>query len=343
MSLSQSNFFPSIDSGLNHIGFLFGAGTSKEAGYPLMSDLTKTVICGLTPDSKTTLEKVLKYTKTIYNVETGTPNIEIILDLIEASSNTPRHKQLKDEISILIINTLLSVKSPDLSDHVRFLEALKLRTHGANTKVTIFTTNYDVLFELAAGKVGLRLETGFNGVLKRTFDPSVFDLARGTIKDKIFSAKHELHINLIKLHGSISWHKENDHFIESSIDIYTNPPPPTIVLPRRTKIMDAIVAPIDQLFAKSAQMLGRDCKYLVSCGFSYGDKHINEQLILPNLKENKIRLCAMYKEEPECLSELKEYPSFHVGLPDEWISCQGESGNHTDPWEFSELVNLLHP
>ena len=40
MSLTTSQLFPGIETGLNRIGFLFGAGTSKEAGYPLMGELT---------------------------------------------------------------------------------------------------------------------------------------------------------------------------------------------------------------------------------------------------------------------------------------------------------------
>ena len=64
--------------------------------------------------------------------------------------------------------------------HVRFLEALKRRAHGTSSTVTILTTNYVVLFELAAGEVGVRIETGFDGPLRRQFDPAVFDLAGDT-------------------------------------------------------------------------------------------------------------------------------------------------------------------
>ena len=58
MSFTLSQLFPGIETGLNRIGFLFGAGTSKEAGYPLMGDLTKTVISNLRQPLKESLAQV---------------------------------------------------------------------------------------------------------------------------------------------------------------------------------------------------------------------------------------------------------------------------------------------
>ena len=346
MSLLLPQLFPGIDTGLNQIGFLFGAGTSKEAGYPLMGDLTKNVISNLTDGSKSAFEDVLSQKGLVYDSALGTPNIEVISDLvIEATVATPasRYDQLEIEIRNQIAETILSIDSPDLSNHVRFLEGLKRRSHSTSSKVTIFTTNYDVLFELAAGEVGIRIETGFDGALRRSFLPSVFDHSRGKVERSRFSATSELQINLIKLHGSISWRKEGTRIIESGIGLHDASMDRTIILPRRRKVIDTLVEPFDQLFTKSARILGADCKYLVSCGFSYGDKHINDQLILPNLKAGKVRLTALFGEEPECLNELKKFPSFQAGLPDKCIICGEEVGEGTDLWTFSALSNLIQP
>ncbi len=59
MSLTLSQLFPGIETGLNRIGFLFGAGTSKEAGYPLMGDLTKIVVTNLSSAFRETLDEIL--------------------------------------------------------------------------------------------------------------------------------------------------------------------------------------------------------------------------------------------------------------------------------------------
>ena len=81
MSLRLSEMFPSIETGLNRVGFLFGAGASKEAGYPLMSDLTKFVVSSLSAANRTTLAAK----KSAYEPASGTPDIEALSDL---SQNT---------------------------------------------------------------------------------------------------------------------------------------------------------------------------------------------------------------------------------------------------------------
>lgn len=346
MSFTLSQLFPGIETGLNSIGFLFGAGTSKEAGYPLMGDLTKNVVSALSHASRDTLEEILSAKKNIYDPAAGTPNIEILSDLVtEYFVNTQEQKygDLESEIRKLIVDAILSITAPDISHHVRFLEALKRRAHGTSSTVTILTTNYDVLFELAAGEVGVCVETGFDGSLRGVFDPSVFDLVRGTVDNGQFVPRRELKINLIKLHGSVSWVKERGHIFESGFDLQSSKPERALVLPRQRKVMDTLAEPFDQLFTRAYRVLGKSCKYVVACGFSFGDKHINDQLIFPKLSTGKIRLTAFCGEEPDCLGELKKYQPFYAGFPTKCFIDQNEIGVGTDLWKFSALAKLIEP
>lgn len=346
MELTLSQLFPGIESGLNNIGFLFGAGTSKEAGYPLMPDLTKSVIGSLDTGNLEALEEILASKGLHYDPAKGDPNIEILSDyVIEHHSRTrdPRFGELENKIRELIVENILSVTAPDLTHHVLFLEALKRRAHGTPTTVTILTTNYDVLFELAAGEVGIRIETGFDGALRRVFDPGVFDLSRGVVTGGRFSERAELTINVLKLHGSISWAKESAGVIESGLDLRGTLHDKIMVLPRRQKVMDTLAEPFDQLFTRAARTLGTKCKYLVSCGFSYGDKHINDQLLFPKLAAKQIRLVALCGQEPECIDEFKAYPAFHVGFPHNCYFDQKDTGTGTDLWKFSSLAQLMMP
>jgi len=346
MSFSVSQLFPGIETGLNNIGFLFGAGTSNEAGYPLMPDLTKAVVDNLATENRPTLDEMLHAKGLSYDSSIGEPNIEIISDLVMeffVDTQAEKYQALEKNIRKLIVENMLSVKSPDLSHHVRFLEALKQRAHGTSAAVTILTTNYDVLFELAAGETGVRMVTGFEGPLKRVFDPRIFDLSRGEIVQRQFKRRPELTINLFKLHGSISWFKNNSRFIESGIDLYGLEPERIMILPRRRKVMDTLSGPFDQLFARASRGLGSKCKYLVSCGFSFGDSHINDQLLFPKLSEGKIRLVALCGFEPDCLEDLKAFRSFHAGLPNECIIDRREISEGTDLWKFSALAEALMP
>ena len=346
MSLTLSHLFPGIETGLNRIGFLFGAGTSKEAGYPLMGDLTKTVISSLPSACKGTLDEILVAKALTYNSANGTPNIEVLSDLVTeyfVTTQQPKYGDLESEIRKLIVDAILGVTAPDLTHHVRFLEALKRRAHGTSSTVTILTTNYDVLFELAAGEVGVRIETGFDGPLRRQFDPAVFDLARGTVEKSRFAQRSELHVNLIKLHGSVAWLKHQGRIFESGFDLGSITPERALVLPRRRKVMDTLSEPFDQLFTRASRLLGSSCQYVVASGFSFGDKHINDQLIFPKLGAGKIRLTALCGEEPECIGELKKFPPFHAGFPTNCFIDQKDTESGTDLWKFSALAQLLEP
>jgi hypothetical protein len=346
MSITLSQLFPGIETGLNRIGFLFGAGTSMEAGYPLMGDLTKTVVSNLRPALKTTLDEILATKALTYDPFAGTPNIEILSDLVTeyfVATQEPKYGDLESEIRLLIVDAILQVTAPDLTHHIRFLKALKRRAHGTYSTVTILTTNYDVLFELAAGEVGVRVETGFDGPLRRQFDPSVFDLVRGTVDKTRFTRRSELQVNIIKLHGSVSWLKQGSRFFESGLDLKSATQERVLVFPRRRKVMDTLSEPFDQLFTRASRTLGSSCQYLVTCGFSFGDKHINDQLIFPKLSAGKIRLTALCGEQPECLGKLKGFPSFHAGFPANCYINQKDTGTGTDLWKFSALAQLLEP
>ena len=346
MSFTLSQLFPGIETGLNRIGFLFGAGTSKEAGYPLMGDLTKTIVSSLRPHLKGTLDEILAAKAITYNPVAGTPNIEILSDLVTeyfVTTQESKYGNLESEIRKLIVDSILSVTTPDISHHVRFLEALKKRAHGTASTVTILTTNYDILFELAGGEVGIRIETGFDGPLRRVFDPTVFDLARGTIENKRFSHRCELHVNIIKLHGSVSWFKDGESVFESGLNLRSATAERALVLPRRRKVLDTLSEPFDRLFTRASRTLGTNCKFVVACGFSFGDKHINDQLIFPKLNAGKIRLTALCGEEPGCLDDLKKFPPFHAGLPANCFIDQKDTGTGTDLWKFSALAQLMEP
>ena len=346
MSFTLSQLFPAIETGLNEIGFLFGSGTSKEAGYPLMGDLTEAVVSKLPPPLKATLDEILTAKALTYDPATRTPNIEILSDLVTEyfiTTQESKYGDLETDIRRLIVDRILSVTAPDLSHHVRFLEALKQRSHGTPSTVTILTTNYDLLFELAAAEVGVRVETGFDGPLRRVFDPAVFDLVRGTVNKTRFMPRSELQLNIMKLHGSVSWRKKGPKVIESGLDLKSPTPERIMVLPRRHKIMDTLAEPFDQIFTRASKTLGKSCKYLVSCGFSFGDKHINDQLIFPKLEAGQIRLTAMCGTEPDCLDDLKKFSPFQAGFPNNcFVNCE-DTGCGTALWKFSALAQFLEP
>lgn len=343
MSLTLKEIFPNVDMGLNSIGFFFGAGASKEAGYPLTKELTINVINSLDPEEKKELEEILKTEGSDYNLSDGRPDIEIISDLLfkYQLSGNEKVRNIINSIQEKIINEIISIENPNIHFHVNFLKALKKLVTNRAESIWIFTTNYDLLFEIAAMKAKVPIYNAFEGILYRYFDIERFKLEYGNIKDRKFHPYPELKVKLIKLHGSISWIKEEDGRIYEVMNFKTNDKIRSMILPRKQKIMDTLEHPYDKLFRYAYDVIGNQCKYIVSCGYSFRDQHINEQLILPKLRENKIRFMALFKEEPANLNQFKQYPSFNY-VTESKIYIKGEERNEsTDLWKFSKFVSLF--
>jgi len=207
--------------------------------------------------------------------------------------------------------------------------------------VWIFTTNYDLLFETAAAQAGVILENGFSGTTERFFNPAQFNVCFGSRSGGRFSPSNSLVVKLVKLHGSISWVVESSKFFERHPAAITNATNRIMVLPRRRKVMDTLVPPYDALFSQVSRILGGECKYLASCGFGFGDEHINQHLLVPAMQANKIRLFALNEEEPTGVLPFKPLPNFSAGFSTHlWANGKSVSDT-TELWKFSKFLSLF--
>lgn len=344
MPLDLSTILPNISQSLNGTGFLFGSGTSREAGYHMMPGLTRSVIGALTHTERAILDDVLRAGSTTYDDATATPNIEQLADLVIAhwtNSGDARFGLLESRLRDLIVHEILSVTSPNIDHHCKFFEALKKRSFGLPSTVWIFTTNYDLLFETAASKVGVPLENGFTGSTERYFDPVQFRSTHGVVSGHSFTPSSQLTVKLIKLHGSISWTSEASKFFERHPAALDPAASRVMVLPRRRKVMDTLTPPYDTLFTQASRVLGGECKYLVSCGFSFSDEHINQQLLLPVMQASKCRMAALCQDEPAGLSAFNTMPNFKAGYETHLHEAGKRVVGTTDLWKFSKFVELF--
>lgn len=344
MTIDLPAILPNVSQTLNGTGFLFGAGASREAGYPMMPQLTREVMGELMPVERAVLDEVLKQVGETYDDANATPNIEQLSDLVIAhwtNSGDPRFSSLETRLRELILKCLLAVENPNIDNHCRFFEALKRRAFGLPCSVWIITTNYDLLFETAAARVGVTVENGYCGATERYFQPAQFKSTSGVVSGGKFTPNNNLTVKLIKLHGSISWTEESSTFYERHPSAMVANSRRVMVLPRRKKVMDTMTPPYDILFNQASKVLGGECKYLVSCGYSYADEHINQQLLLPVLQANRCRLFALSQEEPAGLAAFKSLPNFRAGFGSH-LHIDGKSVTATtDAWQFSKFVALF--
>lgn len=332
------------NGGLNTSGFLFGAGTSVEAGYLMMPGLTREVIAGLDAIERAALDEVLGLTGHTYDAAKGEPNVETIADLVISHAITtqqPRFHDLEVRLRDLITGVILSISSPKLDNHVAFLNALKMRAFGQPACVHVFTTNYDLLFEMAGAEAGVVVETGFIGSVERFFDAQRFTLSCGKRQKNSFAEHAALTVKLIKLHGSVSWIGRDGRFFERHPAAIADADRRVMILPRRRKVMDTLNAPHDALFTAARNALGSECRYLVSCGFSFGDDHINDNLLVPVVGTGRIRLFALCEAETPGMGALKGAGAFSAGFRNGGIAGGAAHDQGTDRWMFSRFVEMF--
>lgn len=342
--MSIEDFVSKTQTSIDGLGFLFGAGTSFESGYPLVSGLTTQVIDALDSVNRATLDSILEASGNPYNPETGTPNIEEIADLVvqhHLESNQDNSATLKGKLRELVRDAILGVTEPDISNQVSFFEALQRRSFNRPTKIWVFTTNYDLLFEDAATQAGVNLVNGFSGAISRFFNEKEFALARGIVRPAHFTEDSSLTINLVKLHGSVSWHQQDSRVFETHPQSIGAGQERCMVLPRRSKVMETLAPPYDRLFRLTSNVLGSKCQYLISSGFSFGDDHINDALVRPSIENGQIALTNFCGAEPENLSSVRARPNVTHICSDKKVVGGRETIENCDLWKFSEFVNLF--
>jgi len=166
------------------------------------------------------------------------------------------------------------------------------RTSLLPKQATIFTTNYDLFVENASiSNPALKINDGFSRVpsldnrmeySSRNFFNTIYNTGN------VYDYKVEIpSINLVKLHGSLSWKKIEDEILfeitrqdilpddadadmlRQYIDRYA------VILPQtakfRTTLMDRTYYELLRIYANQ---LDRENALLVSFGFSFGDEHI---------------------------------------------------------------------
>lgn len=344
MTITLDDLFPNASTGLSQIGFLFGAGTSYAAGYPLTRQLTMSVLKKLSVPEIALVEKILFAESITLEVDSGSPDIEILSDILnkaKASGGYIGIETLIDSIRKHIVDVINEVASPNLEYHVYFLKGLKNRMLHRSESIWIFTTNYDIVFELAAAIAKIPIYNGFEGIADRFFDIDRFDVAYGRINgSRTFEPIKEPCIKFVKLHGSISWFQNDDDIIESFSKDRVDKR--CMILPRRTKIIETLEAPYDKLFRYASSIIGNQCKYIVTCGYSFRDEHINDILFASKLRSKTLRLFALSKEETTEMLKFKAHPSFHYMVENK-LYYKGETvDGDFQLWDFKKFVELFN-
>jgi hypothetical protein len=184
------------------------------------------------------------------------------------------------------------------ANYQRFVRTLDSTLFARKSQIlarqaVIFTTNYDLFLEHAVGGLpGVVLNDGFD----RTAPLAHHPFAPERYFDRVYRANSPLGrstevptINLVKLHGSLSWRQEKDEIVARSV-LAAVPPAGAVddepartaylrdhvlILPSlrkfHTTLMDRVYYDLLRIFARCLEV---DNAVLLTFGFSFSDGHI---------------------------------------------------------------------
>lgn len=219
--------------------------------------------------------------------------INLHRSIISAIGDTVRYGYSNNDTEIIG-----SIDKPivEVEHHVKFVQALySNRTNLlSRSKLTFFTTNYDTLLEDALGLEKFTVVDGFSGGTIAYWNPQFEFKETSSMPRKCF---------LYKLHGSIDWLGDQEKglvrtrygtkYFANKSDI--------MIYPQATKYVETQKDPFSYLFNGLRNALNaNDDNILVTCGYSFGDDHINAEIktALSN-ESNSTTLIAFVQESPE--------------------------------------------
>jgi hypothetical protein len=270
------------------IGFLFGAGSSlaikndKSLTVPTITKMTTEII-----DIVSKVQEKYGVALNEIKAELGEKNfnIETILSNLEQKATFIGNGELntlkKIDFENLIIEikrnvrTMVSVHENEANEivttdivnelvHTDF--ASWIGQAERKYPIELFTTNYDFLFELGLESKEVPYYDGFCGSLRPFFNPE-------SVEDFSFLANQT---KLWKIHGSLGWHfdKDTEKILRVNSDVDD-----ILIYPSSLKYKDSKKQPFESLLDRLSNFLKQDDTILITCGYSWGDEHINSRII----------------------------------------------------------------
>ena len=293
------------------LAFLFGAGTSsavniasttskgeKPKHEPLipgidgLTELCGTAVCkmGETQDKAwKTLVSQCKQDGRAANVESVLSKVRMKIDAIGEGEllvglDRTQLRYIERGISSTIAKAVNppEEKIPGRIPHDDFAAWVKKVNRTA--PLEIFTTNYDVLFEQAFEASRVPVFDGFVGTYHPFFYPECLE-----DDDLLPSSKW---MRLWKLHGSVTWlleEKAGDKWIIRSQPTETG----ELILPSHRKYDESRKQPYMAYMDRLSRILNSEHSLLITCGYSFGDDHINAILYGALDSRNTVNIIAL--------------------------------------------------
>lgn len=360
--------------------WLFGAGISLDAGIPLMGPLTERVFTRAETEGEPNDIKVLEFVKGQLSDDSHIEHILSQLGDHRAIADRSKDKnvafdgvtlsvadldELHQRLLAWIAETIRWGHKPAkpggpledigthenriviIGSHSSFVSALFNRSQAGIAErrraVRLFTTNYDTLLEDALSLGGFSYWDGFSGgaVAYRSH-------RYGDDEPKLGYRAH-----VIKLHGSIDWHLGEDDRVwrVRDGDLYPKKISRVLIYPQSTKYLATQRDPFAAQFDLLRRSLAREENVLATCGYSFGDEHINQEIELALQRpENKTTILAFAQELNPTLEKWRSQPwgkrVYVISGEGLYVGTDGPhapptAGTKRDWWTFAGVTKML--
>ncbi len=272
---------------------LAGSGTSRgKAGGPSMEDLwdnaTKLV-------NFEDVSKVVRQPSSDKWIENLLSRCQLAKEFLDGTPSTKVTDFLSAAETMILEACTQFLPDADLEGHKTFLRRMarrRLRT----PRLKIFTTNYDLCFEKAAGDLGIVVIDGFSFALPRRFDPRFFNYdvvkrAKGNDESHNFV---EGVVHILKLHGSVNWDVTQQGITQSS-----TPTTPCLIFPMSTKYEQSYSQPHLELMAQFQSALREPNTCLLTIGFGFNDNHLSGPILAAVSSNPSFKLLAVDRSAKE--------------------------------------------
>ena len=220
-----------------------------------------------------------------YDVAAEKENIEALLSRCEAYLQVKKSTDVTTFITSskkVILEKCSEFIDPaevnQLAAHRTFLHRLS-RRRVRDSRLKLFTTNYDLCFETAAGRQGLVVLDGFSFTQPRQFDPRFFlyDIVRRPTTGEEVGTPLEGVFHIYTLHGSVNWSRKAENEIE--VDAKPTPEFACLIYPAKGKYQQSYVQPHLELVSQYFSVLREPNTCLIVTGFGFNDDHLSEPIL----------------------------------------------------------------
>jgi hypothetical protein len=279
-----------------------------------------------------------------YDVASEKENIEALLSRCEAylqvKSSADVTRFLNSSKQVILKKCSEFIEPGDvnqLAAHRTFLHRLS-RRRVRDSRLKLFTTNYDLCFETAAGRQGLVVLDGFSFTQPRQFDPRYFlyDIVRRPTNGDEVGTPLEGVFHIYKLHGSVNWSRKAENEIE--VDATPTPNSACLIYPAKGKYQQSYVQPHLELVSQYFSVLREPNTCLIVAGFGFNDDHFSEPILAAVRTNAHLRLIIVNPSADDLTARPKERNKYWESLFS--LAKQGEDVwlVNADFGAFAEMI-----